>query len=154
MTFAISAEVIDPETLKARLAAARAGACVSFEGWVRDHNDGEPGTALEYEPHAELAVKEGEKVLAEACARFDVALAACVHRVGLLKIGECAVWVGGRAEHRGAAFDAWRAIIDEIKQRLPIWKKEHYANGASSWANCATPAAPAPARRSAAHQTP
>ncbi|HEY5568930.1 MAG TPA: molybdenum cofactor biosynthesis protein MoaE [Gammaproteobacteria bacterium] len=154
MTFAISAEVIDPETLKARLAAARAGACVSFEGWVRDHNDGEPVTALEYETHAELAVKEGEKVLAEACARFDIALAACVHRVGLLKIGECAVWVGASAEHRGAAFDACRYIIDEIKQRLPIWKKEHYANGASAWVNCATPAAPAPARLSAANQTP
>jgi molybdopterin synthase catalytic subunit len=146
MTFAISGEVIDPEKLKTRLSAAGAGACVSFEGWVRDHNDGEPVTALEYETHAELAVKEGEKVLAEAQARFPIVLAACVHRVGLLEIGECAVWVGVSAEHRGAAFDACRYVIDEIKQRLPIWKKEHYTSGASAWVNCATPAARAPRR--------
>jgi molybdopterin synthase catalytic subunit len=151
MTFAISAQTIDPEALKARLAAAGAGACVSFEGWVRDHNDGEPVTALEYETHEELAVKEGEKVLAEARARFDVALAACVHRVGLLKVGECAVWVGVSAAHRGAAFDACRYVIDEIKQRLPIWKKEHYASGASAWVNCATPAARKP-RAGSAHR--
>jgi molybdopterin synthase catalytic subunit len=138
MSFAISTEAIDPGVLKARLTAAAAGACVCFEGWVRNHNDGEPVTALEYETHAELAVKEGEKVLAEAKERFAIELADCVHRVGTLAIGDCAVWVGVSAAHRGAAFDACRYIIDEIKQRLPIWKKEHYASGASGWVNCST----------------
>ena len=141
MAFEISAAAIDPERLKRGLAAASAGACVCFEGWVRDHNDGEPVTALEYETHPELARKEAEKVLAEAVERFAVVHVECVHRVGLLAIGDCAVFVGVSAAHRGAAFDACRYVIDEIKHRLPIWKKEHYASGASGWVNCATPAA-------------
>ena len=64
--------------------------------------------------------------------------AVCVHRTGHLQLGELAVWVGVTAEHRGAAFDACRYIIDEAKARLPIWKKEHYASGATAWINCAT----------------
>ena len=141
MAFAISALAIDPAALKSHLSAASAGACVCFEGWVRDRNDGEAVTALEYETHEALAVKEGDKVLAEAVGRLAIARADCVHRVGRLAIGDCAVWVGVSAAHRGAAFDACRYIIDEIKQRLPIWKKEHYEGGAAGWVNCATPAA-------------
>jgi len=138
MSFEISANAIEPEALKGRLAAAGAGACVCFEGWVRNHADGEPVTALEYETHAALAAKEGEKVLAEAKQRFAVERVDCVHRIGHLQVGECAVWVGVTAAHRGAAFDACRYVIDEIKHRLPIWKKEHYASGATGWVNCAT----------------
>jgi molybdopterin synthase catalytic subunit len=150
MEFEISSTAIDPDALKAELSAASAGACVCFEGWVRNHNEGEPVTALEYETHAPLAIKEGGKVLAEARERFAIELVACVHRVGLLEIGDCAVWVGVSSAHRGAAFDACRYVIDEIKQRLPIWKKEHYASGASGWVNCAKPAMPG-SRADAAH---
>jgi len=144
MSFEISGAAIDPDALKAALVQAGAGACVCFEGWVRDHNDGEAVAALEYETHAALAVKEGDKVLAEAAQRFAIERAACVHRVGRLEIGDCAVWVGVSAAHRGAAFDACRYIIDEIKHRLPIWKKEHYASGTSGWINCATRGVAAP----------
>jgi molybdopterin synthase catalytic subunit len=136
--FSIGPEPIDPSVLKARLEASSAGACVSFEGWVRNVNDGEAVDALEYESHAAIAVAEGNKVLAEASEQFDVAAVSCVHRIGLLAIGDCAVWVGVSAGHRGAAFDACRYVIDEIKHRLPIWKKEHYQSGASGWVNCAT----------------
>jgi molybdopterin synthase catalytic subunit len=142
MPFEVSANAIEPEALKGRLAAASAGACVCFEGWVRNHADGEPVTSLEYETHAELAIKEGGKVLAEAKQRFAVERVDCVHRIGHLQVGDCAVWVGVTAAHRGAAFDACRYVIDEIKQRLPIWKKEHYTSGESEWVNCATPATP------------
>ena len=86
-----------------------------------------------------LAADDGqssEKVLAEAQARFPFLEARCVHRVGLLEIGECAVWIGVAAKHRDEAFKACRYIIDEIKVRLPIWKKEHYADGDSGWVNC------------------
>jgi len=138
-SFEISARPIEPDALKAALAADRAGACVCFEGWVRNHNEGEPVTALEYETHEPLAVKEGERVLAEALERFAIVRARCVHRTGRLEIGDCAVWVGVSAAHRGAAFDACRYIIDEIKHRLPIWKKEHYSSGESGWVNCARP---------------
>ncbi len=138
MSFEITAQRIDPEALKADLSREAAGACVSFEGWVRDHNDGEVVTALEYEAHAPIAGKEGQRILTAAAARFDLIAASGRHRVGRLEIGECAVWVGVSAAHRGVAFDACRYIIDELKQRLPIWKKEHYRDGPSGWINCVT----------------
>ena len=139
--FAITTRAIEPETLKAGLLAGNAGACASFEGWVRNINEGEAVDALEYETHEAIAISEGRAVLAEALARFDLIEAVCVHRVGRLEIGDCAVWVGVSAGHRGPAFDACRYIIDEIKHRLPIWKKEHYREGEAAWVNCATRAA-------------
>ena len=138
MSFKIASTPIDPNALKRTLSADAAGACVTFEGWVRNHNEGEPVRALEYEAHASIAVREGEKILAEARERFAIDAARCEHRVGKLAIGDCAVWVGVSAAHRGAAFDACRYIIDETKQRVPIWKKEHYRDGQSGWVNCAT----------------
>ena len=138
MSFVITANPIDPESLKSRLEADDAGACVVFEGWVRNLNEGEAVDALEYETHTAIAASEGEAVIAEACERFPLIRVAGVHRVGKLAIGDCAVWIGVSSAHRGAAFDACRYIIDEIKHRLPIWKKEHYRKGASAWINCAT----------------
>ena len=91
---------------------------------------------LEYESYASMAHKEGEKVIAEARKKFPLIHAACVHRVGLLEVGEIAVWVGVSGGHRGEAFDACRYIIDNIKHRVPIWKKEHYVDGDSGWVRC------------------
>jgi molybdopterin synthase catalytic subunit len=139
--FSITAGPVDPDALKHRLEAHNAGACATFEGWVRNVNEGEAVAALEYETHAAIAVAEGEAVIAEAMERFEIIGALGVHRVGKLAIGECAVWVGVSSGHRGAAFDACRYIIDEVKHRLPIWKKEHYQKGATAWVNCATQAA-------------
>jgi molybdopterin synthase catalytic subunit len=138
MSFAITSAVIDPDALKRSLEREAAGACVTFEGWVRDHNDGESVAALEYEAHQAIADKEGGRILAEARERFALIEARCVHRVGKLAVGDCAVWVGVSSAHRGAAFDACRYIIDETKARVPIWKKEHYASGVTGWVNCAT----------------
>ena len=114
------------------------GACASFEGWVRDLNEGQAVVSLEYEAHEPVAVKEGEKILAEAIERFGLLSASSRHRVGRLAIGDCAVWVGVSAPHRSEAFDGCRYIIDELKRRLPIWKKEHYRDGHSGWINCVT----------------
>lgn len=136
--FAISATPLDPAALQRALADVRAGACVTFEGWVRNRNEGQPVLALDYEAYAPLAQSEGERILAEAREKFALLGAACVHRTGHLALGDMAVWVGVTAEHRGAAFDACRYIIDEAKARLPIWKKEHYAGGTTAWINCAT----------------
>jgi molybdopterin synthase catalytic subunit len=141
MSFKITSAVIDPAARKRELEQGAAGACVTFEGWVRNHNDGEAVQALEYEAHLGIAEKEGERILAEARERFAVTAVHCEHRVGKLAIGDCAVWVGVSAAHRGAAFDACRYVIDETKARVPIWKKEHYASGATGWVNCATTAA-------------
>lgn len=136
--FRIASSVIDPAALQRQLTDARSGACVTFKGWVRDRNEGQPVNSLEYEAYAPLAEKEGERILAEARAKFALVGAQAVHRIGHLQLGDIAVWVGVTAEHRGAAFDACRYIIDEAKARLPIWKKEHYASGATAWINCAT----------------
>ena len=131
--FRLDATPIDPDVEKRAMAAAAAGACVTFEGWVRDHNDGRDVLRLDYQAYAVLAHAEGEAIVSEACERFDVHGARALHRVGNLEIGDLAVWVGVTAAHRDAAFAACRWIIDEIKLRVPLWKNEHYADGASGW---------------------
>lgn len=131
--FRISDTPIDVGSLQACLRDARAGACASFEGWVRDHNDGRAVDGLRYEAYVALAEAEGAAILAEARQRFDLVDAACVHRIGDLAIGDLAVWVGASAAHRGPAFDACRWIIDEVKARVPIWKHERYAGGDAGW---------------------
>ena len=127
---------IDVAALREELFDHAAGGFVAFEGWVRNLNEGQEVLRLEYEAYEPLAISEGERVIAEATERFPLLHAACVHRTGLLELGECAVWVGVSAGHRDEAFRACRYIIDEIKVRLPIWKKEHYVNGDSGWVNC------------------
>ena len=119
--------------LRARLLDNRVGGYASFEGWVRDHNDGRAVTGLHYEAYAALAEREGEAIVEEALGRFDILHAACVHRTGELGIGELAVWVGVAAAHRDAAFAACRWIIDEVKSRVPIWKQERYVQGDAGW---------------------
>ena len=136
--FKISSEPLDPAALERALTDESAGACVTFAGWVRNRNEGRAVLSLEYEAYAPLAEKEGAVILAEARAKFALLGAASAHRAGHLQLGDAAVWVGVTAEHRGAAFEACRYIIDEAKARLPVWKKEHYADGASAWINCAT----------------
>jgi molybdopterin synthase catalytic subunit len=136
--FKVSSDPIDPATLQRDLADLRAGACVTFEGWVRNRNEGQAVQSLEYEAFVPLAESEGMRILAEARERFALTGVAAAHRVGHLKLGELAIWVGVTAEHRGAAFEACRYVIDEAKARLPIWKKEHYAGGTTAWINCAT----------------
>ena len=133
--FSLTDQPIDAAALRAQLAHRAAGACVTFEGWVRDHNDGRSVKALEYEAYPALALSEGEAILSEARERFTMIEAICVHRVGHLEIGEMAVWVGVSAAHRDAAFDACRAIIDQVKARVPIWKKEEYVDGEQGWVN-------------------
>jgi molybdopterin synthase catalytic subunit len=134
--FQFTRTTIAPEQLRLALADPACGGYAAFEGWVRDNNDGQRVRGLEYEAFEALGVREGERIIAEAIARCGVAHAACVHRIGALAVGELAVWVGVSAAHRDEAFQACRYIIDEVKHRLPIWKKEHYLSGDSGWVNC------------------
>ena len=127
---------VRPEEPLASLRDISCGGYVSFEGWVRNLNEGQTVLQLEYEAYAPLAVTEGEKIIAEAQEQFPHLHAHCVHREGLLDIGDCAVWVGVCSPHRDEAFQACRYIIDQVKVRLPIWKKEHYVDGNSGWVNC------------------
>jgi molybdopterin synthase catalytic subunit len=134
--FRFTSEAIDTTALRAELLDTHCGGFTSFEGWVRDHNEGQAVTHLEYEAFEALGVAEGARIIAEACAKYGVERALCVHRVGDLQLKEIAVWVGVAAAHRDEAFKACRYIIDEVKHRVPIWKKEHYASGNSGWVNC------------------
>lgn len=131
--FFISDAAFDIAPLRARLLRDEAGAYSSFEGWVRNHNAGRPVLGLHYEAYVALAKAEGERILEEACARFALADALCVHRIGDLVIGDMAVWVGVSAGHRTESFAACRYVIDEVKQRVPIWKHERYAQGDAAW---------------------
>ena len=133
LRFALSAAPFDVAALRAGLRDAHAGAYASFEGWVRDHNDGRPVAGLHYEAYARLAETEGLRVIEEALAKFDIVDAACIHRTGDLEVGDLAVWVGVTAGHRDAAFAACRFIIDEVKSRVPIWKRERYRDGDAGW---------------------
>ena len=132
----MTSETIDPDLLRKELFDPSAGAYCAFEGWVRNHNEGHSVERLEYEAYEPVAISEGEAILAEAREQFGDVRAFCVHRTGMLEIGDCAVWVGVSSPHRDEAFRACRFIIDSLKVRLPIWKKEHYTNGDSGWVNC------------------
>ena len=134
--FSISSTPLDPQALRDSVQHIEAGGFVAFEGWVRNHNEGKAVERLEYEAYEAVAVSEGNAILAEAIERFGLLEAKCVHRVGSLELQDMAVWVGVSTAHRGEAFEACRFIIDSVKHRLPIWKKEHYTDGDSGWVNC------------------
>jgi molybdopterin synthase catalytic subunit len=136
MRFRFAHQAIDTEAARRELLDLGAGGYVSFEGWVRNFNEGQEVIRLEYEAFESLALREGERILAEAAERFPIKRVSCVHRIGTLDLADMAVWVGVSAAHRGEAFEACRYIIDEVKHRVPIWKKEHYRSGDSGWVNC------------------
>lgn len=134
--FTISASRLEKFDFKDSLHRPEAGGYVSFEGWVRNHNVGKKVTNLEYKAYEALAIKEGNRIIEEAKKKFPIRKAVVAHRVGNLKIGEMAVYVGVCAKHRGEAFKACEYIIDELKIRVPIWKNEHYVDGSSGWVEC------------------
>jgi molybdopterin synthase catalytic subunit len=128
----MTTDPIDPDVLRRELFDPAAGGYCAFEGWVRNENEGHEVLRLEYEGYEPVAVAEGKKILAEAAEKYPYLHAHCVHRTGMLEIGDCAVWVGVASAHRDEAFKACRYIIDELKHRLPIWK-----NGSLRFACCA-----------------
>ena len=133
INFSITPEPIVSAELIIRLEDPDCGAVATFLGIVRQYNKDREVIQLHYQSYKTLAVKEGNKILGEAKEQFNIVNALCVHRVGDLNIGETAVWVGVNASHRDAAFNACRYVIDEIKTRVPIWKKEIYVDGDSGW---------------------
>jgi molybdopterin synthase catalytic subunit len=134
--FQISQEKIDVNLLHNKSNNLGAGALVTFDGRVRNINDGRQVDRLEYDAYELLCNKEAERIIKSALSKFDVIQIECVHRIGVLELGECAIWVGVLSGHRAEAFDACRFVVDEVKHRLPIWKKEHYVDGDSGWVRC------------------
>lgn len=106
------------------------GAVLVFEGTVRDNTRGRRTLFLEYEAYEEMALRQMEALAAEAVTRFGVRETAVVHRLGRLEVGETSVLIAVASAHRGQAFEACRWLIDTLKKTVPIWKKEHFADGA------------------------
>ena len=127
----VSADLIQPGRLSAEVGQPGAGAVVVFLGTVRDHSAGKEGvTHLEYEAYAEEVNGKIEQIVAEAADRWPLLKVAVEHRTGRVEVGEVSVGVSVSAAHRDVAFEAARYLIDELKQRAPIWKKEHWPGGA------------------------
>ncbi|HVP28620.1 MAG TPA: molybdenum cofactor biosynthesis protein MoaE [Myxococcota bacterium] len=126
----LSETPLDVGAVVARVAGPDAGGIVTFVGAVRDHARGRSVEKLEYEAYPEMAEREMDKIAAEAAERFAGARVAIAHRTGLLAVGELAVVVAAAAPHRAEAFAACRYAIDELKLRVPIWKKEFASDGA------------------------
>ena len=134
MKFLLQENPIDPVQTRNIYPDSGHGALVSFEGIVRsDQIKGRQVSALLYIADAPACLLEGEKILKEARNLFPITEAVCIQRTGKLNAGETAVWIGVWAGHRDEAFKGCRHIIEEIKKRLPIWKKEFYADGTSGW---------------------
>ncbi|MEM0966274.1 MAG: molybdenum cofactor biosynthesis protein MoaE [Verrucomicrobiota bacterium] len=133
MSFTLLAEPINPGSLREKMLHPQAGAFSNYEGWVRSQNEKKEVTALSYTAYPELAQTVAETILSEAKERFDIIDCRCVHRTGLLEVGDLAVWIGVTSSHRESAFLACRYIIDNVKHRIPIWKKESYIDGTSAW---------------------
>ena len=131
--FKITSNVVSLQSISAMVKNNGIGARSLFEGTVRNTNDGHEVKKLEYECYESLAIKEGNQILDEAIKKFDLIDAFCIHRVGTLEIGETAVIVAVTSGHRDQSFKGCRYIIDEVKVRVPIWKKEHYADGETEW---------------------
>ncbi len=127
----VGPEPIDPAAVARSVADPASGATVLFLGTVRDHSPGREGvTHLEYEAYREVVEEKIAAIVAEARERWPILRAAALHRVGELGIGEVSVAVAVSAAHRADAFPAARHLIDELKARAPIWKKEHWPGGA------------------------
>jgi molybdopterin synthase catalytic subunit len=123
---------LDLATLIARVHAADRGAVTSFLGLVRDHHDGRGVIRLEYSAYAPMAEAECARIVSEAEARWPVRVA-LEHRIGTLEVGDAAVAIAAAAAHRDEGFAACRFVIEEVKRRVPIWKKEFYADGTIEW---------------------
>ena len=129
MQVAITRERIDAAALAESVKGGADGALCLFDGIVRDNTRGRSTLHLDYEAYEEMALDQMRSLAAEAVSRFGVRDVALVHRLGRLTVGETSVAVAVASAHRGAAFDACRWLIDTVKKTVPIWKKEHFADG-------------------------
>lgn len=125
----IRTEPIALDEVVAEVAHPGAGGIAMFLGVVRDRNEGREVTLLEYEAYGSMAEKELSAILAEIEKELPGVRVAAIHRIGALRVGDAAVACAASAPHRGEAFAACRALIDRIKARLPIWKREHGPEG-------------------------
>ncbi len=134
--FELMTQPIQEQNLRSSMVNSECGGFVSFEGWVRDWNEGRRVNKLQYEAYEALALSEGQKIVDEALKQYPIRNLYAIHRLGELEVRDVAVWIGATGRHREEAFAACRFAIDQIKARVPIWKKEFYQDGESEWVGC------------------
>jgi molybdopterin synthase catalytic subunit len=140
---ALVEQPIDPAALLKEVAHAGAGATCLFLGTVRDLNDGRAVTGIEYTAYRAMAAQELHAIAVGAAELFGTTALVVEHRIGTLALGDISVAIAAAHPHRAQAFDAARMVIEEIKRRTPIWKRERYADGSHEWVDPAHGAAPA-----------
>lgn len=139
---AIVTRPIDAAALIAEVSSDASGATSLFLGTVRDVNDGRAVTGMEYTAYGAMAARELEKIVTEAAETFDGVTIVVEHRVGALALGDISVAIAASHAHRRQALEATRHVIEELKRRVPIWKREHYADGTREWVEPSSPVAP------------
>ncbi len=139
----ITAAPIDPAAVLADVGDRADGAMLLFLGTVRDHNDGRPVSGVGYSAYEDMARNVLTVIAHEAARRLGTDRLTVLHRIGDLGIGDVSVAIVASSPHRAESFDAVRYVIEEIKTRLPVWKREHYLEGESRWIGGATPNAEA-----------
>jgi len=133
MRVALVERSLDAAALNAEVASVANGATLLFVGSVRDVNDGRAVTGIEYSAYNAMAEREMSDIVREAVERFGTDAIVVEHRIGTLDLGEASVVIAVGHPHRGRAYDASRYVIEELKKRVPIWKREHYVDGAREW---------------------
>ncbi len=137
----VTSDPIDTARVLERVGDPEDGAVALFLGIVRNHNDARPVSGMDYEGYGEMAREQLAAIVEEAAGRAGSDRIAAVHRLGTLAIGEVSVAIAASTPHRAEAFDAARYVIEEIKKRLPVWKREHYLDRDAEWLEGRVPAA-------------
>lgn len=145
MRAALVDRVLDPTALLAEVADVGSGASTLFVGTVRRTNQGRPVTGIDYSAYEPMALSEMTAIVDEAVAKFGTAHIVLEHRLGTLALGEASIIIAVSHERRAAALDAQRYVIEEVKQRVPIFKREHYTDGERAWVDNTGGAVPAEA---------
>ena len=133
MPCSIVRDEIDLEGLRRRAQDPQAGAVLIFCGDVRSHSQEQDVSFLEYEAHESMALKQIRKIIEQAQQKWELHKVEVIHRLGKLAVTDCSITIAVSTSHRNEAYEASRYIIDTIKHTVPIWKKEHFVNGASNW---------------------
>jgi molybdopterin synthase catalytic subunit len=139
----VTEDAIDPARMLGGALSPADGAALLFWGVVREQNDGRAVSRLEYSAYAPMAEREMLRIADEARERFGTGAIHVVHRVGMLEIGEASVAIAVASPHRAEAYEASRYVIEQLKQRVPVWKREGYVDGETEWVPGFTPAAEA-----------
>lgn len=147
MRTALVGRAIDVAALAAEVSAPSNGALALFVGTVRNENDGRAVDGIEYNAYAPMAERELAAIAAEAVTRFGTGHVVIEHRTGYLALGEASVAIAVAHPHREQAMTGARWIIEALKQRVPIWKREHYSDGTREWMGQGAPPPAAPASR-------